>query len=207
MPARCTISSSATIDRVMRELKSMKGRKILIGPNCRDGSQLAKIAGANEYGAVIKAKSGWLAIPLAVEAKGHRPADFADLFFVPGSTKGHGFLAYKTGRGQIKRLFILKKQIVIPERSFLRGTFDKRETHDKAVRIMDDMVRRIIAGTATATDVLNAIGASHVSSVKQRMASSIDPKNSALTIMLKGSGKGTLIDEAHLLKSITYEVA
>lgn len=207
MPAKCTISSSATVDRVIRELKSMKGKKILIGPACAEGSELAKIAGANEYGAVIRAKKGFLAIPINVEAKGKRPADFGNLFFVPGSNKGHGFLAYQMGNGKIKRLFILKKQVTIPERSFLRGSFDSRETHDKAARILDDMMLHLIAGTATADMILNALGASYVASVKQRIASNITPHNAALTVQLKGSGKGTLVDEAHLLKSITYEVA
>ena len=206
MPAKCTISSSATVDRITHELSSLKGKTMKVGPACAEGSEMAKIAAANEYGATIRAKKGFLAIPLMREAKGTRPSDFGNLFYVPGSNKGHGFLARKTGKGKIERLFILKKEVKIPERSYLRGTFDKSETHDKAERVLNDMMPHIIAGTATAQMVLNAMGASHVASVKQRIASNLGPENSALTVQLKGSKKGTLVDEAHLLKSISFEV-
>lgn len=207
MPAKCTISSDATVKRVIRELSSLKGKTIKIGPNCADGSHLALIAGANEFGATIKAKKGFLAIPLIPEAKGKRPADFgSELFFVPGSNKGHGFLARENGKNQIQRVFILKKQVTIPERSYLRSTFDRRETHDRAERILDDMIKRLIAGTATADMILLALGESYVSSVKQRISSNIQPANAPLTAQLKGGRKGTLIDKADLLKSISSEV-
>ena len=207
MPAKCTISGDETVSRVIREMQSLKGRTIKVGPNCADGSHLALIAGANEFGATIKAKKGFLAIPLIAEAKGKRPSAFGDeLFFVPGSNKGHGFLARKNGKNQIQRVFILKKQVTIPERSFLRGTFDRKETHDKAERVLDDMMTHLIAGTADADSLLTAMGSSYKDSVKQRIASNIQPANAPLTARLKGGKKGTLIDDAELLKSISFEV-
>jgi len=207
MPAKCTISSDETVKRVIREISSLKGKTIKIGPNCADGSHLATIAGANEFGATIKAKKGFLAIPLVPEAKGKRPKDFGDeLFFVPGSNKGHGFLARKNGKNQIQRIFILKKQVKIPERSYLRGAFDRRETHDRAERILGDMMNQLIAGSIDADLILSALGASYVSSVKQRISSNIQPANAPLTAQLKGGKKGTLIDGADLLKSISFEV-
>ncbi|HPA70775.1 MAG TPA: hypothetical protein PKY31_00810 [Spirochaetota bacterium] len=202
MPA--TVKHKVFLPGVEAEFKKLFGRKIIVGPAAAEGSELAKYAAANEFGATITPKNAaYLALPLSKEAKERRPRDF-DL--VPVFPKGGTpYLAMKQGNS-LKPYYLLLKKVTIPERSFLRSAFDKKATVDKAMTMARGMMQRLLGGSATAEDVLNAIGSSLASSVKENIASNIGPGNAPLTLALK-RGKGTtLVDEAQLLKSISYEV-
>jgi hypothetical protein len=198
--------SGVDIESGFRELMKIFGRKIIVGPAAKDDSELAKYAAANEYGATITAKKGYLSIPVHPAAKGIRPSDFGDLVFIPGRNKGHAFLARVTKDGKRENFYLLKRTVKIPERSYLRGAFDKKETIDRAVRIGAEMTYRVIMGRARAKDVLAAIGQSLVASVKQRISSNLPPANSPVTMLTKKRAGTTLIDEGRLLNSIQDEV-
>jgi len=198
--------SGIDLDQTINELKNIFNKKIIVGPAAAENSELAVYAAANEYGATITAKKGYLAIPCHPAAKDRRPGDFSDLVFIPGSNKGHAFLAKVYKNGGRENYFLLKRTVKIPERSYLRGAFDKKETLDKAVRIGAEMVHRVLLGQSKAKDVLAAIGQSFVSSVKQRIASNIPPANSSITMIMKKRKSTTLIDEGRLLGSIQDEV-
>lgn len=173
------------LGELIGNFKEFQGKKIIVGPIAKPDSELAKYAAANEFGAEIRPKKGkFLAIPKTVEAKERSPRDF-------GKEAGEHFA------------FV--KKVVIPERSWLRGAFDKKETIDKAVRIAKDALRLMIDGKSSAMNVLNAIGLSFVSSVKARISSNIPPSNAEITLLTK-KGKRTLIEEGQLLKSIGHEV-
>jgi hypothetical protein len=199
--------SGIDLEKTINELQNIFNKKIIIGPAAAEKSELATYAAANEYGATITAKKGYLAIPCHPAAKDKRPGDFSDLQFIPGKNKGHAFLAKVSKDGKHREnYFLLKRTVRIPERSFLRGAFDKKETLDKAVRIGAEMVHRVLLGQAKAKDVLTAIGQSFVSSVKQRIASNVPPENSSITMIMKKRKSTTLIDEGRLLGSIQDEV-
>ncbi|MBN2157919.1 MAG: hypothetical protein JW807_00885 [Spirochaetes bacterium] len=199
--------SGIDLEKTISELAKIFNKKIIVGPAAAENSELAKYAAANEYGAAITAKKGYLAIPCHPAAKDRRPSDFGDLVFIPGKNKGHAFLAKVSKGGKYREnYFLLKRTVRIPERSYLRGAFDKKETIDRAVRIGAEMVRRVLLGQANARDVLTAIGQSFVSSVKQRISSNVPPPNSALTLITKKRGSATLIDEGRLIGSIQDEV-
>lgn len=202
MPAKVT--EKVFLPGVEAEFKKLFGRKIIVGPAAAEGSELAKYAAANEFGATITPKNtAYLALPLNAEAKERRPRDFDLVPVFPAG--GTPYLAMKQGKS-LKPYYLLLKKVTIPERSFLRSAFDKKETVDKAMAMGRTMLQRLLGGSATAEDVLNAIGSSLASSVKSNIASNIGPANAPLTLALK-RGKGTtLIDEAQLLKSISYEV-
>lgn len=198
------------LEQIISELKTLEGKKIIIGPAAAENSSLATYAASNEFGAVIKAKKGFLAIPCHPAAKGKRPGDFSGLNFVPGKHPGYGFLVLSSkgakGTRKFEPYFILKKFVRIPERSWLRGTFDLPETIDKAEDTFKQMLNRIVAGTAGWKEAADAIGLTLVACVKKRIASNIGPENAALTQKLKRKGSNTLIDEGQMLKSISHEV-
>ena len=202
MPARVT--EKVYLPHVEKELAAFLGKKVIVGPAASGGSGLAAYAAANEFGAEIHPKSGtYLAIPVRPEAKERRPRDFDLVPIFPKD--GTPYLAKIEGERVIP-YYILKKSVTIPERSYLRGTLDSRETQDKIMRILKDGIRRLIAGSMTADGVINAMGAGLAAAVKGRIASNIGPENAPLTLALKRSKSTTLVDEGHLVKSITWEV-
>jgi len=202
MPVKVT--EKVFLPHIERELKALLGKKVIVGPVAENGSRLAAYAGANEFGAEITPKSSaFLAIPLRPEAKERSPRDFNLTPIFPKN--GTPYLALIEGEN-VTPYYLLKRKVIIPERPYLRSTFDKAETQDKLMKVLTDGIRRLIAGTMTADDVMNALGASLASSVKGQIASNIGPANSGLTMALKQGKSTTLVDEGLLLKSISWEV-
>lgn len=200
MPSKVNYKEISSIEN---ELGKLAKKKIIAGIVADEGSHLAKVAAANEFGATIKPKKGkYLAIPLQPEFKGKSPSDFPDgMFdFIPGKD-------WKTARLVMNNVpcFLLVQKVVIPERAFIRSTLDKRETQEKIYTIARAYLERILGGGGSADDLCNAVGQSIVSSIKINIASNIGPPNSPLTRRLKGEDK-TLIDDGDLLKSIGYTV-
>jgi len=89
----------------------------------------------------------------------------------------------------------------IPERAFLRITMDKKDTISKAVRFAE----RIFDRNQDPNQILDAMGASLVSSVQDTIESNIAPPNAEATIKKKGSAK-TLQDTGRLKQGITYKI-
>lgn len=194
------------LPHVEEELLKLFGKKIIVGPAADEGSELAVIAGANEFGAEIKPKSARaLAIPLRKEVKGVSPRSVDGLEYIPprGSRK-NPMLAKVEGK-RLVPYYLLVSRVVIPERAYLRGTMDSQDAINKALNLASAAVARIVAGGGRAEDVLHAIGNSLVSSVKLRIRSSIGPANSPITLLTK-KGSTTLVDEGRLMGSIQYEV-
>jgi hypothetical protein len=96
-----------------------------------------------------------------------------------------------------------KDEIKIPERPFIRGSFD-----NNLFRIVEFGRRDIIKvfNLTMSVDVyFKRLGLYCVSLVKKYMTDSRDIENSGMTIALKGSDN-PLIDTGRLRASITYEV-
>lgn len=200
MPSKVKYTEISSIEA---ELEKLASKKIIVGVVADEGSHLAKVAAANEFGATIRPKNGkYLAIPLQPEFKGKSPSDFPDgMFdFIPGKD-------WKTAKLVMNKVpcFLLVQKVVIPERAFIRTALDKRETQEKVFTVARAALERILGGGGRAEDLCNAIGQSIVSSIKINIASNIEPPNSPLTQRLKREEK-TLIDEGDLLKSIGYTI-
>ena len=115
------------LERIKTELKALQALKIHVGIQGDADSYLLMIAGVHEYGATIRAKNVKnLAIPISREAEGKSPRDFQGLFFIT-SEEGHLFGVTDKGNGKFNFLFLLLPSVTIPERSFIRGSFDPRE--------------------------------------------------------------------------------
>lgn len=159
----------AGVEQILEEFERLKaacqeldGKKIRVGIVGPQESEVLAIAHAHEYGATIRPKEKkYLAIPLTREAEAAgTPTAFNDLRFV--NAKGGNLLMVrdkKKGKGETKSeaMFLLVKSVTIPERSFIRASFD--EGKDKLGEIVDEQVCKVLAGHASAEAAANAIGA------------------------------------------------
>lgn len=94
-------------------------------------------------------------------------------------------------------------EIGIPERSFIRSTFDDNE-HTYA-RMLAQGGKKILAGEMNQDQVVGLIGEKMVSDMKQKINEGIDPPNTLMTQLLKGSST-PLIDTGAMKGAITYKV-
>ncbi len=100
----------------------------------------------HEYGGVIKAKNKkYLTIPLpaAMTSAGvlRKPAGDWEDTFVMRSGRGNLIIFQKRG-ARIVPLFVLKKQVSIPQRSYMRTSL--QETNDRILRQWNEGLARII---------------------------------------------------------------
>src|SRR5574342_398005 len=141
--------STNNIPRMRQALERLGRKTIKVGvfgadnyeyPNDAD---LVTIAAVHEYGATIRPKTAqWLTIPLITAAKNKRAGDFGDeLFFYQPKGKDYAFLGRKNG-DSVENVFLLMKEVTIPERSFLRTGFD--ENVNKITDKIEDMLNDVL---------------------------------------------------------------
>ena len=93
--------------------------------------------------------------------------------------------------------------IDIPERSFMRSTFD--ESHQKINADMAKYYQQVKDGKIGVHRALSLIGMKHAQDIQNKIGSNIQPANSEATIARKKSSK-TLIDTGIMRQSIRYLV-
>ncbi|MCW3777933.1 hypothetical protein [Levilactobacillus namurensis] len=160
------------------------------------------IASANEYGADIEPKNGkWLTIPTENVPKGAKARDIEGLF----RPKDKNILAVSDGKGGLIPMFYLAKKVHIPERSFIRSTFD--ENVDDWVEYLVDQVIELGMGDSgiTARKIMESLGNRIQRSIVQKIRSIESPANSPITIARKGSNS-PLEDTGHLIDAVRYKV-
>ena len=157
-------------NRLKAACAEMEQKKILVGiTGGGAGSDVMAIAHAHEYGATIKPKKGkYLAIPLTKEAEeAGSPRAFNNLRFV--NAKSGNLLMVrdkKKGRGKTESeaLFLLVKSITLPERSFIRASFDANQ--EKLGDIVTGAVEKVLNGVMTPSAAAESIGAQSVQLVQ-----------------------------------------
>ena len=97
--------------------------------------------------------------------------------------------------------------IIIPERSYIRATFDNKKVFDKLKKKIQPLLKSVLNGGNEASDILDFIGLQLTSDVKSTIANMKEPVNHPVTIKRKGKGKGLLVDSGRLTNAISYEVA
>lgn len=158
------------------------------------------IALVNEYGADIKPKNkAYLIIPTK-EAKGRKPGEIANLFrpkpphnhvlAVPDKSQPYG----------MRVMFILKDEVHIPPRPFLRYTFD--HYLDNWTELAADLAFKVFVGEINYQDTFPILGDAIVKDIKRTIKEFSKPKNAPLTIANKGFDdplieKGELRDSIH----------
>lgn len=91
----------------------------------------------------------------------------------------------------------------IPERSFLRKTFDEKRTPLRDVQ--KRALSRVIAGKITVEEGLSIIGQWFQREVQRTITDTYSPPNAPSTIAKKGSSH-PLIDTGEMRQAIAYEV-
>ena len=196
------ITDINNVDKFLDKLKDLESKTLKVGVLASAGSDMLKIANANEYGATIVPKKGkFLSIPLQKKYKNLSPRNVEGLFYFEDKD-GDKFLAKKKGKKGIEMCYILKTKVEIPERAFIRGTFDEK------IALIEEFVGKAFkryADSLSNDDLIALIGEFCKGQVQKYMVDLSSPANSILTTNLKGS-TNPLIDTGHLKDSISYEV-
>jgi len=93
--------------------------------------------------------------------------------------------------------------IVIPERSFLRSTFD--EKNGEWAKFVKKQLPKLLDGQMNARTICERLGAKMVGDIQRKLTQLDDPPNAPSTIAQKGSSN-PLIDKGGLRMRITYKV-
>ena len=118
---------------------------------------------------------------------------------IPVTEKMRGFLG-ATGMHLKKDT----KEIVIPSRSYMRGTFDEEEA--KILKQSDDLEFEILTKGRSKRSALSEIGQTHQNQIQRNMKTKGKYQaNHPYTIAQKGSDN-ELIDTGRLRQSISFEV-
>lgn len=91
----------------------------------------------------------------------------------------------------------------VPERSFLRSTFDAKKT--KIGQQLAAGLDKIILGRGTTDDLLGRVGLKLAADSVETINAGVPPPNAPATVARKGSTH-TLIDTGRLRQSIDHEV-
>lgn len=216
------------LERIKRELEALRSLTVHVGIMGDSGSDILMIAHVHEYGATITAKNVKnLTIPLTKAAReAGSPRAFNDLEWIPGKQPGVSFLARKRKRkargGKEHRevtstvkarsdydpddyewLFMLVHSINVPERSFIRASFDAgREELSQYCR---DAVAGIIRKGWTAQEAADYVGRMASEMTRQYMNGGLSPPKSRIT-KLTTTQEQPLYDTGRLIGSISYKV-
>jgi len=145
------------------------------------GKPNIEIAAAHELGATINHPGG-TAYFIGADGMAHFVSDATATRALP-RTKPH--------------------KIVIPERSFLRATFDQKT--DNIAKTAKKLQNQVIAGKLDTKKALETLGLYIKGLIQRRISSGIPPPLKPATIKRKGSSK-PLIDTGQLRASIDHKV-
>lgn len=162
---------------------------------------LNMIALVNEYGADIKPKNkAYLIIPTK-EAKGRKPGQIQGLFR-PKPPHNHVLaIADKSQPYGMRIMFILKEEVHIPPRPFIRFTFD--HNLNRWTQLAGDLAFKVFIREIDYQDVYPILGNAIVEDLKQTIKEFSNPKNAPLTIAKKGFDD-PLIENGTLRDSINW---
>ena len=130
-------------ERTKAELARLAGAEIHVGILGSADSELLRIAAVHEFGATIHPRNAKnLAIPLRPDMKGKSPRDVEGAFFLDNGE--NRFICRKKGKkgDQLDFLFLLLPSVTIPERSFIRASYDGNK--DVLAKACENAVRRLI---------------------------------------------------------------
>lgn len=176
--------------------------KKLVQVGVFDGEH-AWLAGIHEYGCNIKAKNAnWLTIPISPKARGKKASDFPNIFSFT-SKNGTRFLAIPKSKNDMEILFLLTKEVHIPERSFLRNGYD--DSINDVIHRSEALLNKLLDKQIDTDVFLNLIGQTLATKIKTYAASLSSPPNSGLTAEVKGSDN-PLNDTGNLINSISWRI-
>lgn len=178
----------------MKGLAELKGQEVAVGlqagDRTKDGKMdIARLGAIHEFGAVIEREARTQTIYHKINSRGN----FA---------KGGKFV--KAKRSNFARnVSVGAHSVVIPERSFMRSTFD-----EKNVRWKNDaysQVGLIIDGKSSTKQALDVLGNQMQGDIQKKIVDGPFTPNAPSTIRQKGSAK-PLIHYGRLRQSVRYKV-
>ena len=117
---------------------------------------------------------------------------------IPVTNKMRVFLLHNFG-------FWTKKDVIkIPERSFIRSSFD--ENKDEIHATGEDLIDMVIDGSLEVYKFYEMLGETSVNAIKQFIIEGIDPPITQLTIDNKKGKSTPLINTGRLVNAIDYEI-
>ena len=178
-------------ERTKAELARLAGAEIHVGILGSADSELLRIAAVHEFGATIHPRNA------------KSPRDVEGAFFLDNGE--NRFICRKKGKkgDQLDFLFLLLPSVTIPERSFIRASYDGNK--DVLAKACENAVRRLILGELTADQACHNIGTAAVAIVKRYMRT-VQPPKSSLTLASAPGKTAPLVQTGRLRDSITYEV-
>lgn len=195
------VNEQNDIPRILEEVRVLAKLRIEVGVFGEDDSFMSMLATVHEFGAVIRPKKQYLTIPLMKKYQGKSPREF-DLFFLRAKS-GNSFLVREKGKNELEFAYMLVKEVNIPERSFLRSTFDEKEKEWFQYSLM--LLKQLMSGKTTAREMCEKLGARMQKDIQRKMREIKTPPNSPSTIAKKGSNN-PLIDTGRLRQSVVYKV-
>ncbi|AUR84334.1 neck protein [Vibrio phage 1.054.O._10N.261.52.A1] len=189
-----TVSGGTKIASRIAELKRKfrEAPTVLIGVpkaegNYEDGTHIATVAAAQEFGANINHPGG--------TPYGYATEKDASNGRVRFLKKGQGYAVLGETSAH---------NISIPERSFLRSGVADSEKGIK--KIYENMMPKVVDGSMDIDTMQKLVGELCVGNIVSKIESGIGPPNASSTVRKKGSSN-TLIDSGTLRQSITYVIA
>ena len=111
--------------------------------------------------------------------------------------------SYGQGNGKFNFLFLLLPSVTIPERSFIRGSFDHGK--NELAEACKAAINKIVLEGGTAREAAALIGERAAAMTQAYIMKGIDPPKSSITMETTKSGK-PLYSTGRLYQSITYEI-
>lgn len=97
-----------------------------------------------------------------------------------------------------------KDVIKIPERSFIRSSFDDKK--DEIEEKGEDLIAKVIEGQLSPRSFYDMLGQTCVQAIREFITAGISPENSSLTTQNKKGKSTPLIDSGRLINAIDYEI-
>ena len=162
------------------------------------------IATVHEFGQNIKPKSSqFLSVPCNPKTKGKNPREFNDLYVLEDS-KGQFWLVRNKGKDEIEFMYMLAREINIPERSFIRGAFDSNLSNIQS--FIDRKIDELFAFKINIDQFYKAIGEYIVSIIKKYMTDLKEPPKSPITLAANPTKTNPLIDSGQLRNSVVWKL-
>lgn len=192
------------VKKLQEILKRLNEDAIEIGIFGEDDSFLLMIATVNEFGETIKPKTAkYLTVPVNKKTYGKSAREFSDLWTLEDKS-GQLWLVRNKGKEEIEFMYMLAKQVVIPERSFIRGAFNEKsaEINNYVLKELD----KLLTFKIDINQFYNSIGERIVSIVKKYMTDLKEPPKSPITLAANPNKTNPLINTGQLRNSIVWKV-
>jgi hypothetical protein len=179
------------LKRIMLDMHNIDRFAVKVGVQSdageNDGVSIAVYAAANEFGATI---------PVAESQR--------ELYFKRNRDGSVGNRFVRKARSDFAQMATVGAHTIrIPERSFMRSTFD--EQRPKLEKRMEKLFDMILHGKMVPTRALEAIGMDHGKQIQRKITTLRTPPNAPSTIRRKGSSN-PLIDAGQMRAVIRHAV-